>query len=230
MPDSAGDAVKFAQLLLDPTSQGLFKEAFLLPYCSAALRSVRNEITSRAVTAPEALTVLPAVPAGTASLGGYTAPGGALALMEEPVTIREKPAGDGPEFYTAVRRVEELPPRVQVDRLLCYTWIGGSVGFLGATQALDIEVRYRAAWLPVTEAAQRLPAPGLVPTLGWWTAALVGEAMDQAQAAAGRLAEAKHLLSKWIAGRVLESQRERRRPRHFDDGGLGWWEGSDAFL
>lgn len=228
--DTCGDALAFARALLDPTSQGLYPDPFLLPRLNAALLTLRGAIVSPEVTSLEAVAEINGLPAGTLTLDGYMQAGGVLAGFELPLALYEKQAGATPEDYMEVALVEELPRRSPDLYLRAFEFRGGHVVFLGATQALDLEVRYRAAWPPMRQPADALPARGLVPALGFATASLVAAAMGQDPVAAAFDAKAAKALFDWKNARMHEAQAVVRRPRPFRErpfagpGAFGWGE------
>lgn len=213
--DTAAQAVAHCRLVVDPTGQGLFADDLLLRYVAAAAREVRATITSREVTDLDAEVFIPAIPQGVTSLDAQQAAGGPLADMTEPEEIFERPAGTAVEDYSRVRPVVELPARPMTDRNLVYQWIGGRVVLPGATQSLDLRVRYRSAWAPLTDMTTPLAAEGIAPILGRWGASLLADGMDQGPQAMQRMAVARQLLNAWVRGRVLRAQAVARRPRPY---------------
>jgi hypothetical protein len=229
--DSANTAIGRAQALLDPTGQGLFTAQRLMPYLNIAYASLRDEaVASRMVTASEAVVVLPGVPAGTKDLSVYVAPGGVLQSLAAPLSVREKPAGAGDEEYTEVARVDELPAREPDGRLREYEWRGGNVYFIGATEPLDLEVRFEQIWPVIQTPSQALGAIGIANILGFWTAGLMCVAMREAQLGAGYVAEARHQLFVWIQRQVMDSQHVTRRPRPYNPPEGGGFNGGSLAL
>lgn len=220
--ESAQTAIARAQALLDPTGQGLFTAERLMPYLNLAYSSLRDEgVADREVTAAEAVAVLPAFPAYARDLGAYVAPGGVLQNLAAPLAVREKPAGSDDINYTELERVAELPARSPVERLVSYEWRGGNLYFPGATQALDLEIRFEQIWPALGSPGDALAAIGIATILGYWTAGLMATAMREQALGQQYIAEARHLLDRWIQRQVLDSQTITRRPRPFRDPGRG---------
>ena len=214
--DSAFTAITRAQALLDPTGQGLFPAARLLPYLNIAYAELRDEgVNAREVTVSTAVVVLPAFPAYRVDLGAYVTPGGVLEALANPLLVRERPAGGRPEDYTEVRPVAELPARSPQPRLREYAWRGGNLFFVGATQALDLEVRFEQLLPAIKDVNEPLLAVGVANILGYWTAAKMALAMREGQLAATYEARARHLLYLWTSGQVKDAQVIVRRPRPF---------------
>lgn len=222
--DTAADVVAQAQLLLDPTGQSLYSDKFLLSYANKALTEIRATILSTEVTQIEASAQVLALPPGMTNLDAYTAAGQPLALMEQPLSIREKPAGTDSFNYTDLRRVDRLPARDADSRLGVFEWTGGRVLLLGATQPMDLDLRVKAAWPPLTQMTTQLPVAGLTPAASWWAAALVRQAADSPQAPL-LMATATKLLARWTQSRILDSQAVTRRPRPYRDQPR-WGEGT----
>lgn len=219
--DSAATAIGRAQALLDPTGQQLFSTARLMPYLNIAYAALRDEAASaRAVTVAEAVLILPAVPAGTRDLGNFVKPGGVLSAMAGPVSLRERPAGGDDSQWTGVERVAELPARGAEERLHSYEWRGGNIFFVGATQALDLEIRFEQLWPAIREAGQALEAGGIANILGFWTAGLMAAAMREQALSAQLISQARHFLDRWMQQRILDAQNITLRPRPFRDPGL----------
>lgn len=219
---AAQTAIARAQALLDPTGQGLFTAARLMPYLNIAYSALRDEgVASREVTAAEAVVVIPGFAANTISLAAYVAPGGVLQNLASPLTIWERQAGTDDNNWFELERVAELPARTPDDLLRSYEWRGGNVFFLGANQALDLKVRYEQIWPAIGSGTDALAAVGIATILGYWTAGLMATAMREQQMGALYIAEARHLLFRWIQRQIMDSQGETRRPRPFRD--PGWW-------
>jgi hypothetical protein len=219
--DSAATAIGRAQALLDPTGQQLFSSVRLMPYLNIAYAALREEAASaRAITVAEEVLILPGVPAGTRDLGDFVKPGGVLACMAAPVSLRERPAGGDSSQWTDVARTAELPAREPEARLHCYEWRGGNLFFIGATEALDLEIRFEQLWPAIREAGQALEASGIANILGFWTAGLMAAAMREQALSTQLIAQARHFLDRWMQQRVLDAQGVTLRPRPFRDPGL----------
>lgn len=228
--EAAQTALGRAQALLDPTGSGLFTAARLMPYLNIAYSSLRDEgISQREITAAEAVTILPNVSVGTTDLGQYVKPGGILQNLANPIAIMEKQAGTDDDNYLEVVRVTELVPRVQEQYNGTYEWRGGNIFFIGATQNLDLQVRYEQLWPAIMGPGDALGAVGIANILGFWTASLMCAAMRENQQAAAYLAQAQHLIFLWKARQVLDSQAITRRPRRFRPTGGFNGNGLDGF-
>ncbi len=220
--EAAQTAIARAQALLDPTGQGLFSAQRLMPYLNIAYSELRDEgVSAREITAAETVVIIPGVPANTTSLAAYVAPGGTLQDLAAPLTIRERQAGTDDNNWQELERVSELAARTPGDYLRTYEWRGGNVYFLGATQPLDLEVRYERIWPAIAAPTDALGAIGVATILGYWTAGLMAMAMREQQLGAVYIAEARHLLYRWMQRQVMDAQGVTRRPRPFRD--PGWW-------
>lgn len=227
--DAAQTAIARAQALLDPTGQNLFSQQRLMPYLNMAYAALRDEgVSARELTAAETVVVIPTLPAATTSLAAYVAPGGMLQNLAAPLTLRERPAGTDDNHWTEIERVIELPARDPDDLLRCYEWRGGNIYFLGATQPLDLEVRYEQIWPAIGSPQDSLAAVGIATILGYWTAGLMAIAMREQQLGALYIAEARHLLFRWVQRQIMDAQGETRRPRPFRD--PGWWSPAGRWI
>jgi hypothetical protein len=214
--EAAQTAIARAQALLDPSGQGLFSVERLMPYLNIAYSGLRDEgMTQGEITIAEAVVVIPGVAAGVKDLGAFVAPGGVLASLAAPLGIREKVAGTDDSNYFEVTRVGELPSRVADDFLRQFEWRGGNVYFIGATQVLDLEVRFEQIWPAIKDPNNALGAVGIANILGFWTAGLMATAMREATLGAQYIAEARHQLFRWVQRQTMDSQMIRRRPRPF---------------
>jgi hypothetical protein len=222
--EAASTAIGRAQALLDPTGQQMFSAARLMPYLNIAYAALRDEgVASREVTAAEAVVILPNFdPTTHRDLGAYVQPGGMLANMAAPISIRERQAGTDDNNWFELERVAELPARSPDDLLRSYEWRGGNVYFVGATQPLDLEIRFEQLWPVIGDAGQALAAVGVANILGYWTAGLMATAMREQQLGAQYIGEARHLLFRWVQRQVMDSQQETRRPRPFRGEGSGF--------
>lgn len=217
--ESAVTAVSYAQALLDPTGQGLFPTAKLIPYLNLAYQQLRIEgVSQRQITFSENLTVIPAFPVGVTDLGKYIAPGGSLAALIAPVSIFEKPAGTSDANYMPVKMVTELPNRDAENFLSQFEWRGGNIFFVGALQALDLKIRYDQIWPAIKDPSDPLGATDVAVILGYWTAGLMAAAMREQQLSVGYVAEAKHVLYRWMQGQIMDMQNQSIRPRPFRNG------------
>lgn len=224
--EAAQTAIARAQALLDPTGQGLFTPQRLMPYLNIAYASLRDEgVAAREVTAAEAVVTLPAVTAYTKDLGAYVAPGGVLQNLAAPVSIQEKPAGADDSQYTGVVRVDVLEERTPDELNRQYEWRGGNIYMVGATQPLDLLIRFEQIWPAIQEPTQALGAIGIATILGYWTAGLMCTAMREQQLGAAYVAEARHLLFVWMQRQVMDSQNVTRRPRPYNPPGGGAYSG-----
>ncbi|MGH9468273.1 MAG: hypothetical protein ACRD1Y_13050 [Terriglobales bacterium] len=215
-------AIGRAQALLDPTGQGLFPAERLMPYLNIAYSALRDEgVASREVTAAEAVVILPGVAAYTTDLGAYIGPGGVLQNLAAPLSIRERQAGTDANNWFAMERTPELPARSADDLNRSYEWRGGNIYFVGATQALDLEVRFEQLWPVLASPGQPLGAIGIATILGYWTAGLMATAMREQALGQQYIAEARHLLFRWVQRQILGAQADTRRQRPFRD--PGWW-------
>ncbi|HXR96997.1 MAG TPA: hypothetical protein VN709_04055 [Terriglobales bacterium] len=220
----AQTAIARAQALLDPSGQGLFSAERLMPYLNIAYSTLRDEgMTMRTITASETVVVLPAVAAGVRDLGAYVAPGGMLANMAAPLALREKPAGADDNSYTEMARVAELDAALPSEQLRIFEWRGGNVYFPGATQAVDLEVRFEQIWPALQSPDQALAAVGIATILGYWTAGLMAVAMREQSLGTQYVAEARHLLFQWLQRQVLDAQTVTLRPRPFGSRWGGRW-------
>ncbi|MGH9475441.1 MAG: hypothetical protein ACRD1C_03810 [Terriglobales bacterium] len=220
--EPASTAIGRAQALLDPTGQGLFTPALLMPYLNIAYSSLRDEgVAAREVTAAEMVVILPDVAAYTKDLGGYIAPGKALANLAAPLTLRERQAGTDDNNWFEIERTAELPSRTLDDLNRSYEWRGGNIYFVGATENLDLEVRYEQLWPALANPNSSLGAIGVATILGYWTAGLMATAMREQALGQQYIAEARHLLYRWIQRQIMDSQSATRRQRPFRD--PGWW-------
>jgi hypothetical protein len=131
--------------------------------------------------------------------------------------IHERPAGSTPEDYTLVERTDVLPNRSPEDRFREYEWRGGNIFVIGATQNLDLKVRYDQIWPAITGADQPMGAQDIGNILGYWTAGLMGNAMGNQDWGTALVQEARHQLYLWSAKQVKDAQAVPHHPRPFSE-------------
>lgn len=143
MADQAGDIAKVASALAGDPNGDYTTEEFYVPLLQFVQDRVVNQIFANPnITRLKLAIVIPNVPAGTTDLSKYFDPKAApsLALLEEIVSIREKPAGADDSQYQLMTGSNDLPIRVQTGFNGSYVWEGDNILLPGALQATDIRI------------------------------------------------------------------------------------------
>lgn len=126
--------------LLDDQEATFADDDYLRPFLQMAL----DDLVAECLRDPnlgeiKAVVVLPSVAAGTQSLGQELLPGGALALLSDPIEVREKRAGDQDINYSTLTPLL-TPLAATATRSLngYYTFTGSDLILPGANQDLDV--------------------------------------------------------------------------------------------
>lgn len=164
--DTAGYILDLTRSLINDSAQSLAgsllsnDQPYTFPLLNAAYRDLQDELANRGVEtfAQEQILTLPAVPAAVQadpatrqllSFTGFfdgvsTQPNPVLpASLIMPLRIQERPAGT----FSAFRNVEQVTDgisgyRVPSSYLGVYDYLGDRIAFIGATNPVDILLRY----------------------------------------------------------------------------------------
>lgn len=203
-------------LLGDPDAL-MYPDTFLLAPINSAATEVGNELRAYGFdSSKKPGYVFTNVPANTKVIGVV----GTTPLLPtdfmEPIQLWEKPTGSDVTNYTPVTLArEEIPPTFIPGPLLGqYTFLGGALNFLGATQALDILMDY-------VKAPGVFAAPGDAPQVPDTSTAIANRAAaivantDQPESMGGFQSTFQAELERIVQIYMHHRQRKARRPRPY---------------
>lgn len=221
--NTAGQITSLARSLLNDAAGNLFTDAVLLPYVNSAYRKAQRalaNVQSGSFLSDNVLLVVPAVAAPDASVqvsvtDATTPPNQLPADLLVPEKLWERSNGSSDDFVemTDLTGHGGLPSEPQASMLRYWEWRADGIYFLGATQDVQIRLRYQRSYPDLTDAT----SPVLIRQ--------AQEAIAYAAAAMAGAARGAPLAERWdaAAGDALEdlisraTQREqytvrRRRP------------------
>src|SRR5215470_15296853 len=222
--NTAGQITALARALLNDSQGNLFTDAVLLPYVNSAYRKVQRAIGNAGgggFIQDDALLVVAAVDSVDTSLqvsitDASEPPNQLPTDLLVPLKLWERPDGSSQDFVEMVdlTRHGGLPSRAQDTTLSVWEWRGDGLYFLGATQDIQIRLRYLKAYPDLTDAI----SPVLVRN--------AQEALAYAAAALATWSRGSPLAAKWddaatdaiedlIVATVKREQQSQRRRRPF---------------
>src|ERR1700722_18183351 len=153
--NTAGQITSLVRSLLNDAAGNLFTDGVLLPYANAAYRKVQRalaNVQSSAFLTDDALFVVAAVSALDASLQvsitDATAPPNQLPTdLLAPLNVWERASGSSDDLVEMADLTDHggLPSQPQGSTLQCWEWRSDGMYFLGATQDVQIRLRYEKA-------------------------------------------------------------------------------------
>lgn len=214
--DTAQDVIDFAQGMVDPTGNQVLTKDYIMPYVNRAYKAFRLRIATFAeVRDYVQKQILQNVPAGTTDLSAYIRTGGQLQDFIEVQDMREKPAGADVNQFLDMRPVAMLPDMDPQQFLQVYEKRGRGIYFVGATQALDLEIWYKSSWPVLKEPTDQLVPQNAVPAIGAKAAEYMHHALGNAQQEQLAAAEWEQNVGSWINDKVKAQQSVVRRPVPF---------------
>jgi hypothetical protein len=222
--NTAGQITALVRSLLNDSQGNLFTDSLLLPYVNSAYRKMQRAIGNAGAGGfiqDDALLVVASVTAADTSLQvsitDATVPPNQLPTdLLFPLKIWERPNGSAQDFVEMVDLSQHggLPSRAQDATLSVWEWRADGIYFLGATQDMQIRLRYLKAYPDLTDAT----SPVLVRN--------AQEAIAYAAAALAAWSRGSPLAAKWdeagadaiedlVSAAVRREQNTSRRRRPF---------------
>lgn len=141
-----------------------------------------------------------------------------------PLVLWERPTGSLIQFRKMNQPKDGLPSRVQSSYLELWDWFEDQINFRGATQSIDLRLRYEASIQPISSAANL--AQAVIPIRGGLNALAFGVAEYYANvrlpggpAATWAATRKLQKLDELVNRQVRKDQRISYRPRGFRDDG-----------
>jgi hypothetical protein len=182
--NTAGQITSLVRSLLNDTQGNLFTDAVLLPYANSAYRKVQRALGNsggEGFLSDDTLLVVPAVGAPDSSLRvsitDATAPPNQLPTdLLLPLKLWERRNGSTDDFAEMVdlTRHGGLPSRPQDLTLSVWEWRADGIYFLGATQDVQVRLRYLKAYPDLTDATSPVLVRNAQEAIAYAAAALAG--------------------------------------------------------
>jgi len=182
--NTAGQITSLVRSLLNDAQGNLFTDTVLLPYLNSAYRQVQRNIGNAGgggFIQDDALLIVSAVAQTDTSLqvsiSDATAPPNQLPTdLLVPNKLWERASGSTDEFIEMVdlTRHGGLPSRAQDIVLSVWEWRNDGLWFLGATQDVQIRLRYLKAYPDLTDSTSPVLIRNAQEALAYATAALAG--------------------------------------------------------
>ena len=190
--NTAGQITSLVRSLLNDAAGNLFTDGVLLPYANAAYRKVQRALASvRSGTflTDDTLLVVAAVGAPDASLQvaitDATAPPNQLPTdLLVPLKLWERAAGSSDSFVEMADLSGHggLPPQAQGSTLQFWEWRTDGIYFCGATQNVQIRLRYEKAYPDLGDATSPVLVRNAQEAIAYFTAAMASAARGAPQA------------------------------------------------
>jgi hypothetical protein len=219
--NTAGQITALVRSLLNDSQGNLFTDAVLLPYANSAYRKLQRALGNAGgggFIQDDALLVVPAVGAADTSLQvsitDTTAPPNQLPTdLLVPLKIWERANLSADEFVEMVDLSQHggLPSRAQDVVLSVWEWRADGIYFLGATQDVQIRLRYAKAYPDFTDATSPVLVRNAQEAIAYATAALAGWARGSPLAQRWDDAASDAMEDLVIAAVRREQQSSRRR-------------------
>jgi hypothetical protein len=182
--NTAGQITTLVRSLLNDAQGNLFTDAVLLPYANSAYRKLQRALGNGGgggFIQDDVLLVVAAVPAADASLqvsisDATAAPNQLPTDLLVPLKLWERASGSSDDFSEMVdlTRHGGLPSRLQDVSLNVWEWRADGLYFLGATQDVQIRLRYAKAYPDLTDATSAVLIRNAQEAIAYATAALAG--------------------------------------------------------
>ncbi len=219
--NTAGQLTALVRALLNDSQGNLFTDGVLLPYVNAAYRKTQRalaNIGSGNFIVDNATLLVPAVTAVDASLQvaitDATAPPNQLPTdLLRPVKLWERSSGSSDDFREMVDLTGHggLPSRAQATTLGVWEWRADGLYFLGATQDVQVRLRYHKAFPDLADAASNVLIRGAQESLAYCAAAMASMARGSPLAEKWDTAAADALEDLLAAAARREQHTVRRR-------------------
>lgn len=137
--------------------------------------------------------------------------------MIMPIWMKEKQLGEGDEQFIDMVPTDFIPNVIQDVRLIWWSWIGGTIKFLGAVNPVIVQLRYRSTFTVPIRNSQDTNIPMSEDYLGYQTAGLAYQSTNNGADQASRMFEAATMqLDKFIRFNIRGQQRlpAKRRAYH----------------
>lgn len=190
--NTAGQITCLVRSLLNDAAGNLFTDAVLLPYTNSAYRKVQRalgNVQSGSFLQDDILLVVPAVaavdPSLQVSITDASAPPNQLPTdLLVPLKLWERANGSCDNFVemTDLTNHGGLPSQPQDDYLEIWEWRTDGIYFLGATQDIQVRLRYQKSYPDLTDCTSPVLVRNAQEAIAYFTAAMASAARGAPQA------------------------------------------------
>jgi len=191
--NTAGQIMSLVRALLNDAAGNLFTDTVLLPYANSAYRKVQRalgNIQSGTFLSDDVLLVVPAVAAADPSLqvsitDATTPPNQLPTDLLVPLKLWERANGSADDFVemTDLTNHGGLPSQPQDVNLEYWEWRADGLYFIGATQDVQIRLRYQKCYPDFVDATSPVLIRNAQEAIAYFTAAMASAARGAPQAA-----------------------------------------------
>ncbi len=180
--NTAGTITTLMRSLLNDSAGNLFTDGLLIPFVNSAYRKVQRALANAGVgtfIVDNVTVVVTAVAAADASLqvviNDATAPPNQLPTdLLVPVKLWERPNLSTNDFIEMVDLTDHggLPSRPQGLTLDVWEWRGDGIYFLGATQDVQVRIRYQKVYPDLADATSNVLVRNAQEAIAFFAAAI----------------------------------------------------------
>jgi len=191
--NTAGQITSLVRSLLNDAAGDLFTDSVLLPYVNSAYRKVQRalgNVQSGTFLEEDLLLVVPAVPVVDASVqvsltDGSAPPGQLPPDLLVPLKLWERADGTSGYFVELADLTNHggLPSQPQDSSLRFWEWRADGIYFVGATQDVQIRLRYQKAYPDLLDASSPVLVRNAQEAVSYFTAAMAAAARGAPMAA-----------------------------------------------
>lgn len=186
--NTLGSVTSLVRSLLNDQNSNVFTDTVLLNYANSAYRTLQRKVANvggGGFISDDVLLVIPAVPAAQQDPGtqvvlndASTPPNQLPQNLLVPLKIWERPNLSSQDFAELVDLTNHggLPSRLQGMFLDVWEWRTDGIYFIGATQDIQIRLRYQAAYPDLTGPNDFILIRGAQEAIAYVTAGLAGMA------------------------------------------------------
>jgi hypothetical protein len=222
--NTAGTITTLMRSLLNDSAGNLFTDGLLIPFVNSAYRKVQRALANAGVgtfIVDNVTVVVTAVAAADASLqvviNDATAPPNQLPTdLLVPVKLWERKNLSTDDFIEMVDLTDHggLPSRPQGLTLDIWEWRGDGIYFLGATQDVQVRIRYQKAYPDLADATSNVLVRNAQEAIAFFAAAIA--AMSRGSPLAEKWDQAgDDALEDLIVRAALREQNTNRRRRPY---------------
>jgi hypothetical protein len=222
--NTAGAITTLMRSLLNDSAGNLFTDGLLIPFVNSAYRKVQRALANAGVgtfIVDNVAVVVTAVAAADASLqvviNDATAPPNQLPTdLLVPVKLWERKNLSTDDFIEMVDLTDHggLPSRPQGLTLNVWEWRGDGIYFLGATQDVQVRIRYQKAYPDLADATSNVLVRNAQEAIAFFAAAIT--AMSRGSPLAEKWDQAgDDALEDLIVRAALREQNTNRRRRPY---------------
>ncbi len=206
---------------IDLIAQGdVYSDTVLMPLINSAYRKVQRKLLDTGSPTMTGVHFYPGVAVSTTILSDSSAP----QLPDDflaPRMLWEKPTGTVDINYRQLSQSDNIESTPQLGFNYQYSWRREMIIMPGATQVLDLKLRYFRSLYPVQSADAQFLIRGSADAIGYYTAAIAANSRSSPQAATFQAMAETHILELCDVQAHSGQYRPRRRKPYGGRGGTG---------